>query len=172
MRWYLEVLKKYAVFSGRARRKEYWLFALFNLIIAVVLAIIDGAAGLTVSESGFGLLSGFYTLAVLIPSIAVSVRRLHDTDHSGWWLLIALVPLLGAIVLLIFMVLDEQPGHNRFGPNPKELVASSVAVVATVAGQVRTQADNPTLTVFCISCGTKFPELAVYCPKCGTRRTA
>jgi len=120
MYWYLEVLKKYAVFSGRARRKEYWLFTLFDLIITAVLVIIDVAAGLVGTESGFGLLSSLYTLAVFIPRIAVSVRRLHDTNHAGWWLLIGFVPLVGTIVLLIFMVSDGQPGHNRFGPNPKE----------------------------------------------------
>lgn len=123
MNWYLEVLKKYAVFSGRARRKEYWLFALFNLIIALVLGFIDGAAGLADAQSGFGPLGGLYTLAVLVPGIAVSVRRLHDTDHSGWWLFISLVPLIGAIVLLVFMVRDSQQGQNQYGPNPKEAAA-------------------------------------------------
>ena len=123
MNWYLEVLKKYSVFSGRARRKEYWLYSLFSLIIALVLGFIDGAAGLADAQSGYGPLGGLYTLAVLIPSIAVSVRRLHDTDHSGWWLFIVLVPLIGAIVLLIFMVRDSQQGQNQYGPNPKEAAA-------------------------------------------------
>ncbi len=172
MHWYLEVLKKYAVFSGRARRKEYWLFVLFNVIIAFVLGAIDGAVGLADTESGLGLLSGLYTLAVIIPSLAVSVRRLHDTDHSGWWWLIVLVPIIGAIVLLIFMIRDGQPGHNRFGLNPKELAPSSAPVMAAAAGQARTQAESETLMAFCISCGTKFPETAAYCPKCGARRTA
>jgi uncharacterized membrane protein YhaH (DUF805 family) len=84
MTWYLEVLKKYAVFKGRARRKEYWYFVLFNTLITIVLGIIDGVTGLVSAEAGIGLLSGLYTLAVLIPSIAVSVRRLHDTNRSGW----------------------------------------------------------------------------------------
>lgn len=118
MNWYLEALKKYAVFSGRARRKEYWLFTLFNVLISLVLGFIDGAAGLA-SEGGLGLLSGLYTLAVIIPGIAVSVRRLHDTNHSGWWLLIALIPLIGGIVLIVFMIRDSDEGENRFGPNPK-----------------------------------------------------
>jgi uncharacterized membrane protein YhaH (DUF805 family) len=85
--------------SGRARRKEYWFFVLFNIIISIVLAVIDGVTGSFSPEAGMGLLGGIYTLAVLIPGIAVSVRRLHDTERSGWWLLIALVPLIGAIVL-------------------------------------------------------------------------
>ncbi len=120
MNWYLEVLKKYAVFSGRARRKEYWYFVLFNIIISIVLAVIDGVTGSFSAEAGMGLLGGIYTLAVLIPGIAVSVRRLHDTERSGWWLLIALVPLIGVIVLLVFMVQDSKLGQNQYGANPKE----------------------------------------------------
>jgi len=120
--WYLKALKQYAVFSGRAQRKEYWLFFLFNLIIEIVLMFIDGTAGLADTASGYGPLSGLYTLAVLLPGIAVSVRRLHDTTHSGWWLLIGLVPLVGAIVLLIFMVQDSEPYQNQYGPNPKQIV--------------------------------------------------
>ncbi len=119
MNWYLEVLKKYAVFSGRARRKEYWYFTLFSILISIALAIIDGLLGTFNSEAGTGLLGGIYSLVVLIPSIAVSVRRLHDTDHSGWWLLIALFPCIGAIVLLVFMVTDSTPGDNQYGPSPK-----------------------------------------------------
>jgi uncharacterized membrane protein YhaH (DUF805 family) len=119
MDWYIGVLKKYAVFQGRARRKEYWMFVLFNIIVSVVLHILDRVLG-TASEAGGGLLGGIYALAVLIPSIAVTVRRLHDTGRSGWWILIVLVPLVGWIVLLVFMVLDSQPGSNEYGPNPKE----------------------------------------------------
>ncbi len=113
MNWYLEVLKKYAVFSGRARRKEYWMFFLFNLIIGFVLGFVEGLAG------GPGVVAMLYSLAVLIPGIAVFVRRLHDTDRSGWWFLIAFVPLIGAIVLLVFMVQDSQQGENQYGRNPK-----------------------------------------------------
>jgi len=122
MSWYLEVLKKYAVFSGRARRKEYWMFVLFNMIIALVLAFIDGAAGLA-GETGIGPLYSLYCLAVLIPAIAVGVRRLHDTNHSGWWFFILLVPFIGAIVLLVFFVQDSQAGDNKYGPNPKTSAA-------------------------------------------------
>ena len=113
MNWYLEVLKKYAVFSGRARRKEYWMFFLFNIIIAFVLGFIEGLVG------GPGIISTLYSLAVLIPIIAVSIRRLHDISRSGWWLLIYLVPIIGAIVLLVFMVQDSQQGENQYGQNPK-----------------------------------------------------
>ena len=127
MNYYLEVLKKYAVFSGRARRKEYWMFFLFNLIITIVLAIIDNLIGTFSPQSGVGLLEGLYSLAVLLPSIAVTVRRLHDTGRSGWWILIGLIPIIGGIVLLIFMVLDSQPGENKYGPNPKPAIASASA---------------------------------------------
>jgi len=119
MNWYLDVLKKYAVFGGRARRKEYWYFVLFNILISVLLGIIDIVTGSFSPEAGLGLLSGLYALAILIPGIAVSVRRLHDSGKSGWWLLIGIVPLVGAIVLLVFMVQDSLPGENQYGLNPK-----------------------------------------------------
>src|SRR5919199_91334 len=117
--WYLEVLKKYAVFDGRARRQEYWMFILFNIIITAVLALIDSLIGTVIRQAGFGLLQGLYDLAVLLPSIAVTVRRLHDTGRTGWWILIGLIPVIGGIVLLIFMLLDSEPGANEYGPNPK-----------------------------------------------------
>ena len=116
MNWYLEALQKYAVFSGRSRRKEYWYFVLFNILISIVLAVIDRAIG----SSGHGILGGIYSLAVLIPGLAVTVRRLHDTDRSGWWLLLGLIPVIGAIVLFVFVLGDSTPGANQYGANPKE----------------------------------------------------
>lgn len=121
MSWYLEVLKKYAVFGGRARRKEYWYFTLFTVIVSILFSVIDAVIGTSNIYLGLGLLSGIYTLAVLIPSIAVSFRRLHDIGRSGWWILIALIPLIGVIVLLIFAIQDSQPGENQYGPNPKSM---------------------------------------------------
>lgn len=121
MYWYLEVLKKYALFTGRARRTEYWYFVLANVLIGVGLAIVDAIIR-KITGIGFGLFGSVYALAVLVPGIAVSIRRLHDTDRSGWWLLLALVPLVG-LVLLIFMVEDSNGGTNRFGQNPKVLMA-------------------------------------------------
>ena len=112
MNWYFEVLKKYAVFGGRARRKEYWYFQLFYILIFIVIVIIDDVI------SGDGLLLIPYCLAMLIPQLAVCVRRLHDSGKSGWWILISFVPLV-SIVLLVFMVQDSQPGENQYGPNPK-----------------------------------------------------
>jgi uncharacterized membrane protein YhaH (DUF805 family) len=119
MNWYLQVLKKYATFEGRARRREYWFFQFFNALAFIVLLLVDGLTGTINKDAGVGLLSGLYLLATLIPSFAVTVRRLHDTDRSGWWLLIAFIPVLGDIALVVFACLDSQPGANRFGPNPK-----------------------------------------------------
>ena len=119
MNWYLQALKKYADFSGRARRKEYWFYMLFYVIILVVLSICDGIIGTTM-QTGFGILTLIYVLAVLIPSIAVSVRRLHDTGRSGWWILIQFVPIVGIFIFLYFMVSDSNPGANAYGPSPKQ----------------------------------------------------
>ncbi|CAH0530935.1 Inner membrane protein YhaH [Allocatenococcus thiocycli] len=113
MDWYLAVLKKYAVFNGRARRKEYWMFFLFNLLITIVLEIIDGLLGTA-------LIGAVYGLAVLVPSIAVTVRRLHDIGRTGWWVLIGLIPLLGLIVLIIFAATEGNRGRNEYGSDPKE----------------------------------------------------
>lgn len=122
MNWYIEVIKKYAVFSGRARRSEYWYFFLFSIIISVILGIVDGALGLVSAETGMGILGGIYSLAVLIPGIAVTVRRLHDTDRSGWWILIGLIPLVG-LVLLVFMIQEGTSDDNQYGPDPKAVAA-------------------------------------------------
>lgn len=124
MGWFLIALKKYVDFSGRARRKEYWYFFLFYLLFYFAAAFIDGMFGAFDSEDGMALLTTVFALAMLLPSITVGVRRLHDTGRSGWWLLIALVPVLGALVLLFFSVQDSEPGDNRFGPNPKGLAVA------------------------------------------------
>lgn len=113
MSWYLSALKNYVGFQGRARRMEYWMFTLFNVIISIILSIVETIAGLP------SVLTGLYTLAVLLPSLAVTVRRLHDTGRSGWWILIGLIPLVGSIILLVFMFLDSQNNSNQYGPNPK-----------------------------------------------------
>ena len=115
----MAVLKKYAYFSGRARRREYWMFALVSFVISCVLA------ALGTMFKPFSILPILYTLAVLIPSLAVGWRRLHDTGRSGWWVLVALVPVIGAIVLLVFMCLDSQPGDYQWGPNPKSAVVDA-----------------------------------------------
>ncbi|MEN6429681.1 MAG: DUF805 domain-containing protein [Coriobacteriales bacterium] len=120
MDWYLGVWKKYATFTGRARRKEYWMFFLFNMLASYILVFVDNALGLTNSQ-GNGPLSGIYSLAVLLPSLAVAVRRMHDTDHSGWWILVP-------IVNLVFAVMDGTPGPNRFGADPKATGAAGAAI--------------------------------------------
>jgi uncharacterized membrane protein YhaH (DUF805 family) len=117
MEWYLAVLKKYAVFDGRARRKEYWMFFLFNIIAAAVLGVIDAVIGIKLGP--LGLLGTIFNVALLIPGIAVSIRRLHDTGRSGWWNLIAFVPCIGALVLIYFLVQPGTVGDNAFGPDPK-----------------------------------------------------
>ena len=115
MEWYLKVVRdNYANFSGRARRAEYWYYALFNFLIAIGLSILDGVLGTN------GVIGFIYGLAVFIPGIAVGARRLHDTGRSGWWQLILLVPLIGAIVLLVFYVQESSFDRNEYGPSPKK----------------------------------------------------
>jgi uncharacterized membrane protein YhaH (DUF805 family) len=151
MNWYLEVWKKYAVFTGRAQRAEFWYFTLFNIIIGFVLGFLDGALGLYDSQREIGILSGIYSLAVFIPSLAVSVRRLHDIGKSGWWLLFFMILMIfipfltgvmaawlqinafnfiGIIIseiiviyllLIVWFATDSQPGENKYGKNPKEI---------------------------------------------------
>ncbi len=118
MNWYLEVLRKYAVFSGRARRREFWMFCLINIVISILLRLIEAALGIA-PANGEGFLSIIYSLAILIPSLAVGVRRLHDIGRPGWWLLIGLIPVIGLIVLLVFFIKDGQTGENQYGPSPK-----------------------------------------------------
>lgn len=118
MNYYLDAFKKFAVFSGRARRVEFWMFALINILISIAIAALENILG--IAQGGQGVLSTIYSLVVLIPSLAIGTRRLHDTGRSGWWLLLSLVPIVGAIVLIIFLAGDSQPGANKFGPNPKE----------------------------------------------------
>jgi uncharacterized membrane protein YhaH (DUF805 family) len=119
MQWYTEVLKKYVDFSGRARRKEFWMFVLINTVISIVLSIVDFIIGTYNQSVGLGLLSGIYFLAVLLPSLAVTVRRLHDTDRSGWWIFISLLPVAGGIILIVFNAHEGTSGDNKYGPDPK-----------------------------------------------------
>lgn len=118
MNFYLDVWKNYFNFSDRATRQQYWMFVLFNVIIGIILGFIDGILG-AVNDLGIGLLGGIYSLAILIPSIAVTVRRLHDMGRSGWWLLLWLIPLVGVIVIFIFTLLDSEPTENQWGPSLK-----------------------------------------------------
>ena len=112
--YWVETFRKYATFSGRARRAEYWSFSLVNIIIGVItyftLGLEDGDPGVMVY--------GLYALVTFIPGLAVTVRRLHDSGRSGWWILISIVPLVN-LVMLYFMLVNSQPGDNEYGPNPK-----------------------------------------------------
>ncbi|MGB2364470.1 MAG: DUF805 domain-containing protein [Flavobacteriales bacterium] len=123
MNWYLKVLSLYFDFNGRARRREYWMFALVNFIISTLIVVIDNALGFsfnyTGNISGVGIFNLLYNLLILIPSLAVAVRRLHDIGKSGWMLLIGLIPLAGAIWLLILLLRDSEAGENKYGANPK-----------------------------------------------------
>ena len=114
MDWYLMALKKYADFKGRSQRKEYWMFTLFNLLAFFVLSFVGGMLG-----DQAELLTGIYSLGVLLPSVAVTVRRLHDIGRSGWWALLMVVPVVGALILVIFALQDSQAEENEYGPNPK-----------------------------------------------------
>ncbi|MEV4265393.1 DUF805 domain-containing protein [Kribbella sp. NPDC049584] len=122
MQWYIDVLKKYAVFSGRARRKEYWMFVLFNVIVSIILSILDKILGLDFgsgSSSSSGWLSTIYSLAVLLPTIGVAIRRMHDTGRSGWWILINLIPCIGWIWFIVLAAQEGNAGDNAYGPDPK-----------------------------------------------------
>ncbi|EYT81711.1 DUF805 domain-containing protein [Streptomyces sp. NPDC003703] len=110
MHWYTDVFAKYAVFEGRARRQEYWMFMLINFVIACALTSVETGVGIRPA------LTGVYSLAVLLPAMAAAVRRLHDTGRTGWWLLIALIPVAGAIVLVIYLADESQPKANAYGP--------------------------------------------------------
>jgi uncharacterized membrane protein YhaH (DUF805 family) len=122
MNWYLAALKKYAVFSGRARRKEYWMFALFNFIFLIVAVILDNILGTAVEDVGYGLFYFLYIIAIFLPALALNVRRLHDVSKSGWFLFISLIPIIGSIWLLVVLCTDGEAGENYYGPNPKENV--------------------------------------------------
>ena len=128
MEWYLKVLKNYVGFSGRARRKEYWMFVLFNVIFAVAAMILDNVLGLASKELGYGPIYGIYALAMILPSLAVAARRLHDIGKSGWWQLIALIPIIGVIVLIVWYVREGDHGDNAYGPDPKAGEGTSATV--------------------------------------------
>ena len=117
MGWYLEVLKKYATFDGRAHRTEFWMFVLVSFIVSLVLNIVDAIIG-TGGDLGGGVLAGIYGLVVLIPSLAVGARRLHDIGKSGWWQLLALIPIVGVIILIVWFATKGHESENQHGPNP------------------------------------------------------
>jgi uncharacterized membrane protein YhaH (DUF805 family) len=127
MKLYREVWKKYAQFHGRAPRTEFWYFIFFNTLISLGAGLIDMLLKTQIRHAGLGLLSGLFDLAVIVPSLASGVRRLHDAGKSGWYFFIGLLPLVGTVVLLVFLCRDSVPGENRYGPNPKQAGASADA---------------------------------------------
>jgi uncharacterized membrane protein YhaH (DUF805 family) len=128
MHWMLLPLRRYAEFSGRSRRKEYWMFWLLNMLIGLFVLLVFAVgyyADMSQSEMDSWLmpmvwLAGLWSLATLVPGIAVTIRRLHDTDRSGWSILFGFIPIIGGFILLYFYVQDGTPGPNRFGPDPKQ----------------------------------------------------
>jgi len=121
MNYYTSVLKNYAVFSGRTARKGFWMFILINFIISIIISFVAPFLG-----DKSGIIGTIYMLAVLIPTLAVGARRLHDINKSGWWQLISLIPIVGGIWLIVLFCLDSDAGDNRFGPNPKGVIAAPV----------------------------------------------
>ncbi|WHI53020.1 DUF805 domain-containing protein [Microbulbifer sp. MLAF003] len=111
MKYFLDALSKYADFSGRARRTEFWMFTLVYFVLSIGISILDAALGA-------GFLAILFALAMLVPTISITARRLHDTGRSGWWQLLSLIPLIGGIVLIIFLVLDSTE-ENKWGISPK-----------------------------------------------------
>jgi uncharacterized membrane protein YhaH (DUF805 family) len=127
MKYYLQALSNYANFTGRARRKEYWMFLLFNMIFAFIAMIIDNILGRAAPELGYGVVYVLYALAVFIPGLAVTVRRLHDVGKSGWMYFIVLIPIIGAIWLLVLLVSEGDQTRNEYGENPKFNVTNNLA---------------------------------------------
>jgi uncharacterized membrane protein YhaH (DUF805 family) len=121
MNWYLKVLKQYLDFSGRARRKEYWFFTLFHIIFYVVCMLLDAILGTSAGngDDGIGFLYLTYFLLTLIPSFALSVRRMHDIGKSGWMVLVSIIPIAGPIWLLVLTCMDSEMKTNQWGENPK-----------------------------------------------------
>lgn len=115
MHWYFDVIKKYMVFNGRATRSEYWYFALFNNIITITLFLAWKLTGSIL----FDMICMVYILSVMLPALGVSVRRMHDTGLSGWWVLLGVIPFIGSLVLLVMFIRDSQVGDNPYGPDPK-----------------------------------------------------
>jgi uncharacterized membrane protein YhaH (DUF805 family) len=119
MNWYLKVLKSYGDFSGRSRRQEYWMFFLFNVIFAVCAMILDNILGTTLDPLPYGAVYLLYALVMFVPGLAVTVRRLHDTDKSGWMVLVGIIPFVGGIWLLVLLCMEGTQGENGYGEDPK-----------------------------------------------------
>lgn len=183
MDWYLMVWRRYAEFHGRSRRTEYWMFILLNVLAIFVFAFAGGIGLATSREFGvlFFVLLGVYVLAAIIPSLSVAVRRFHDTGKSGWLLLLLMVlgciPLLGliaAVIQIVFLCTDSDPGPNQYGLNPK-FPAQMIGAIPGVPGLApmgysalpQTPASDSGYG-FCRNCGAKLGGGSVFCSGCGT----
>lgn len=132
---FISFWKNYANFSGRARRAEYWKAILSLVGLGFPLAIFDAFLFPdVVLETGLGPASGLFILAIFLPGISLSVRRLHDTSRSGWWYLVTLIPFVGSVVIFVFMVLDSTPGANKWGDSPKKFASPGVASPQSSSG--------------------------------------
>lgn len=173
MDWYLLAWRRYAEFNGRSRRKEYWMFALFNCLIGWSLFI----AGLLLKESEIGVIFlgsyWIYSLAALTPAIAVYVRRMHDTGRSGWWWLIALIPLVGGVILIVLLATDSEPGTNKYGPNPKPPEQAAGLFYGSAGFSTMGPSAPPQPLAgdsgyrLCKSCGSRMAVASSFCSKCG-----
>jgi uncharacterized membrane protein YhaH (DUF805 family) len=124
MKWYVAVLKKYGVFKGRASRKEYWMFVLFNIIFAVVALLLDNLFRITIHGLTYGPIYIVYLLALIVPCLAVSVRRLHDIGKKGAFIFVLLIPIVGEIWYLVLVCTQGNPGSNFYGEQPKDAVVA------------------------------------------------
>jgi uncharacterized membrane protein YhaH (DUF805 family) len=159
MNWYLNVMKNhYADFKSRARRQEYWMFNLVNLIIYAVLLFL----GVATESDLMAVVLILYYIAILVPSLSITVRRLHDIGKSGWMFLINFVPFVGGIILLIFLCLDSEPHDNQYGPNPKNIHISNTQPTSK-NDHAQSSSENE---MFCGHCGEKTP-VTNFCVKCG-----
>ena len=149
MEWWLIAMKKYADFSGRARRTEYWMFSLISSAFIILAVFLENMLGVTFEDSGIGLITLLFSLIVIIPSWSVTVRRLHDIGKSGWWILVNFLPYIGGIILFVFLVTDSQPEDNEYGVSPK--VGTSQKKCPYCAENIKKEA------IVCKHCGRELP---------------
>lgn len=169
---YKKFLNNYAVFEGRTRRSDYWYVVLANLILESALAIFAGMFALTPLKFLFSGIASLFSLAILVPAITIAVRRLHDIGKSGPYLLFALIPIVGAIIVIVWLATDSQPGANMYGPNPKGVNYADSTYQSNTYYQNNAQSqqndyNQQTTTNFCPQCGMKVSNNDTFCPKCG-----